>query len=125
MAIQDAGSISEEVFEAKAPCLIPAEGIWAGTVGRVDHFDPGHFAGRVYARADNTRVETSGTYRGQRRPRKHTPATSTAEPGRDEQVQDVVPGLNRDNDIKVLCVFSDAKRCQTLCPLSKHKCSRR
>jgi hypothetical protein len=29
MAIQDAGSISEEVLKEKAPYLIPAEGNWA------------------------------------------------------------------------------------------------
>jgi hypothetical protein len=32
MAIQDAGSISEEVFKAKAPYLIPTEGSSAGTL---------------------------------------------------------------------------------------------
>jgi hypothetical protein len=39
MAIQDAGSISEEFLKAKAPYLIPAEGNWVETFGRVGHIE--------------------------------------------------------------------------------------
>ena len=44
MAIQDAGSISEEVFKAKAPYLIPTEGIWARGLGRIGYIDLEHKA---------------------------------------------------------------------------------
>jgi len=43
MAIQDAGSISEEFLKAKAPYLIPTEGNWAVTLGRVGHIARNHF----------------------------------------------------------------------------------